>query len=1465
MRYLPLLLVLLCGLTSASPLPAYRALPKPLVLLIAGSTSSEGLAEALRSHGAARVTFAPLDYNDLDLHHLCDKPLEEAKADTDYVQQQGKAFVEQQLARLDQFDVVIASFQPRDAGTQAMQRTLADYVRQGGNLVFINPSWETTFQGTPIGEVLPVKEGTAKAWTGGALGAAAHPLTRGLPFETIGAHWYGPIYEPVDATCQPLTLNKGGAQFWYRRLPGAGQTVHCYQVGGGKWQWGGSNAAQYLPDRPDDAALWQAFYPRLLYGLTYGAKAFPVLGHAVLPENTVAQTGAPLRIPVEVENVSDRDLPVTVVVTVALRRSSQTLTATQKGVVKAGERVTITANPTIELPNLDPNVRVIARVLDDTEKFQYAESTAWLPFTHAVPLAVTTGKASFLPSEPIPITVNWAGTAQPGAYTLHAFVVDRQGRVLRKVSAPITVAAGMAGTWSGKLAMPDWGPEFVSCYWVTAMATAGTKVAGVARAQVQLDRPWTMREQFQWSLWSAGGDPQRMALIRDAGFNALGYPGNNALADRYAMRQYVEGSGINTFSVTIDHDNWEAVRAAMEKTLAKQEKDGGPDARSKALVSLGEESGFEGGWGRRYYWKDDIAPAIPQKVFGDYLRERYEGKIAVLNEEWGTQYTDFSEIPLERSKVKAPANVFMAAQAWEAAQKSGKPADKFPVDVAKIDAGKKYLALTAPYYESNRFFDWYYQKYCDLTTEVYRTRNPVPRTIMSAPGGFYPKVDIFNFDGMGPFYPKEGGLVGNAIARRGYGDEPGFSGAMWAYFDLRSLWNSTVMSSIIAGNTHIDYWVDSPLTYNQDNTHTRASFWTKELTAQLKAVEPLLLQKRFACTKGLGMYIPPQPVGNGVIGGHFGSSINPNAPLYSALEESGYLPKVVNTDDLKDIQVLVASHAQVVSVTEGRQLMNFVQNGGLLVTTPWLASCSPHGNVLSVYPSAESGLADLLGVRWLNTSQQAKNEPVTVTLPGLGLAAPLELVSRGWDTPQEIAPDVEVLTKYKDGTPLLLARQVGKGRVVMLNMMYDWSGWWNSFHEPSREAYRQLIDGILRTDGRVRREYFVGFNSAEAAADNKGWWGMVMKTTPQPGQSIPWWASQLFRDPSGTVKYLGIYADHRSPKISGTVRWQTPNVRFVDMLTGREVPSKNGEAPLTLRPGEAALWAITPWLPTAVKVIAPAKITAGEPLALAVQLPGAPAALSCGMVVDVFAPSGARVPALSPANVTLTGGKGTVTIPTAFNDPAGSYRIVVTESLTRKQAETTVTLAASGGVPGMMALTPFPPNPGDARQQTDITGEEFLGLLRQLRTIYSGDYTGLEERYMLSYYQYVAFRPENRHATMRQLQRVDWTPHLATMAAALRAGERFVLVGEDLNIDPQSGLRIDPLAVANPSAFLDALAKLPGATRTMEEVDGIRCEVIRLGTGTLVIAHTSLERTTFHSSDVIAWHTALKAALTKVK
>lgn len=127
----------------------------------------------------------------------------------------------------------------------------------------------------------------------------------------------------------------------------------------------------------------------------------------------------------------------------------------------------------------------------------------------------------------------------------------------------------------------------------------------------------------------------------------------------------------------------------------------------------------------------------------------------------------------------------------------------------------------------------------------------------------------------------------------------------------------------------------------------------------------------------------------------------------------------------------------------------------------------------------------------------------------------------------------------------------------------------------------------------------------------------------------------------------------------------------------------------------------------------------------------------------------------------------------------------------------------------------------------------------------------------------VPFHPDNRHAIMRRLQRVDWMPHLQALAKAMIAGEKFYLFGEDLNVDPVSKQKIDPFATADPAGFIDRLAKLPEARQRAATAEGMEFKIIELGKGALIVGDASVDRVAYHSSDFIAWHKTLKAALTK--
>jgi len=1439
---------------------------KPKVLLIAQSPTLESLAEFWRDAVPAEVTFAAIQMAEWDgQHHLCDKPLEETAEDVALMKSEADRYLWEQIERLSNFSVVFAQVPVRTSGNDEtgrltnLQAHLARYAAEGGSLVVINPGWEANYDDTPLVGVMPTRAGQMRCWTYGPGRATDHPLTCGLPMETIGTHFYGPAYEPVNSSCEALTHNESGASYWYRRLPGGGQVVHLYQAGGARWQWqSGTTYETYEGDRADEGLAWNEFCRRLILWLSKGDSACPVVLRLDSETKAAAQTDRRLAISAVLSNRLDEACRVGIRFSATDRRGSEAQSAERHVVLapRTSERVAV-ALP-LNLPAWDRQVLVEAVARREDGGGDEIRSFVWMPVPAPMSIEISTDKQCYRPGETVHVTIRSTAEGTPTEAHGRLFMVDRQGRALSMSDFPLGVAGNTAAEAS--LIMPERGPECAGAYWVTAVVEEKGRLRGLARRQVQLDCPWDMRTRMEWSVWTAGGGGRFIELLLDAGFNALGCQGNSYTTDRYGMRQYVEGTGINTFSVTIDQAGWEDVRAAMEKTIESLNRQG-PDARSKSLVSLGEESGFQGGWGARYYWPEERAPAIPQKVFQNYLSERYGGDIAKLNAEWGTTFSSFDQIPLEKDKARFPAQVFVGAQMWEALAEKNEQKGRLPVDLRTADPGQRCLAYSAPYYETYRFFDWYYQKYCDLATAIYRERrNPVPLTIMSAPGGFYPKVDVYNFNGLGPFYPKEYGLAENAVARMRYGDVPGFSGAMWAYFDLESLWRGTVISTLLAGNTHVDYWVDVPLTINADLTHTRASFWTKTLRHQIHPLEPLLLHKRAATTPGLGLFVGEQPLPKGLTGEHFGSAIGPNAPVYAALEESGFLPRVVGHETFSNLSVVVASYAQVASREEGRALAAFVHNGGTLLTTPWLASATEHGNLLSVYPSEESGLAELLGFRLLHTSQKLIKESATVRLERLGGSGTVTLKGHGRDRVLDRMQDVEVLGAYDDETPCVLARSVGKGRVIYLNMVFDWNDWWNSFYAPEREAYRKVFDAALRSAG-LQPSFFLAFESAEPVEDNKGWWMAPLKGLPARGESVPWWASQLYTDPSGRLAYLAIISDHRSPWIQARLIWPQAGMRFTELLTARDLPRDDDHVPLvSLRPGEGALVAITPENIRRLDVDAPRRVPAGQPIPLRICAVGADQNAEYALVVDVTDPEGQPSSAHSLANVRAPGGRCSVSIPTALNDQPGIYTVRVTEAISRKTAHDRVHLITTAEIPDRTRLTPFPARPSEIWPPSSTTGEELLANLRGLRSVYEGNWAGLEAKWRLSYFLNVPYRPQSRHAYVRRLQRANWSRCRNMIEAAMSAGEWFYLLGEDLNRDPRTGMRIDPFAGDMESVIR---SWSDGAARPVQSgEEGFKLQIVRIGKGGLILGPScSVDRAAYHSSDFQAWHERLKRAL----
>ncbi|HUU23357.1 MAG TPA: hypothetical protein VM389_12555, partial [Phycisphaerae bacterium] len=76
----------------------FRTLAPPKVLYLADSAARQQTADMLACKMPADVTFAPLNYGDMEQHHLCDKPLEEPKQDVATMRREGAKYVDGLLA-----------------------------------------------------------------------------------------------------------------------------------------------------------------------------------------------------------------------------------------------------------------------------------------------------------------------------------------------------------------------------------------------------------------------------------------------------------------------------------------------------------------------------------------------------------------------------------------------------------------------------------------------------------------------------------------------------------------------------------------------------------------------------------------------------------------------------------------------------------------------------------------------------------------------------------------------------------------------------------------------------------------------------------------------------------------------------------------------------------------------------------------------------------------------------------------------------------------------------------------------------------------------------------------------------------------------------------------------------------------------------------------------------------------------
>jgi len=1459
-----LLFLLAAGsLANNSPrLRAYR-LPAPKVLWISRTISMAAyyLAAACRWKLTMVQTRTDMDLN----YHAIDKAVEYTPEMESALQKRLTENLQQRLAEIGDYQVVVIEAKPEDLSAE-QQRRLKEWVQSGGVLIvghgWCDPGEEKMAEASPLLELMPCRQkAVAGPWFISFGRPVRDPLVAGVPTHRLHARtWINQVAPKPEAKSltEPANLGPGyentGFGWWVRSF-GKGRVLFN-QVGiafGASFQtnllpshWTEKNGRFFFNPSydsivryQDDGALIADLWRQIVYWLVYGRKAFPALIYLRTPD-AAQDAGATVQAQISLD-LADSSAESMLVAKLVSPAGEVIAEWKQAGFPGSAD---MTASFPIPADYCWPLAEVRAALVDSKSGDILHKATDFLEVTPACEMTATPDKFNYKPGEPVTISVVVNATKALENPMVRLTVHDFRGRVFAVGQAPLILTAsaekgnGLRGTITLTWRFPTEGcgsDQFVFFGDIQLLSAGKTW----ARTRVNLydAQEWDMRKQFVYSPWNfllhqLHPVVQRgFELERDVGYNGIsGHDMGDqviAWAERNGWRMYAEGlPGPNIWNPLIDLDGRERLRERARSQLADWVKKKQPHpfrSSAIALVSLGEEPGFKNGWGTRYYWDTPHAPAEAAGVFQSYLKGLYHDDLAALNHEWATNYASWSDVPLSKEYSQGLSE--QVIQRWQ--------------QTATEKTDGEFLFHLAPYLETSRFYDWYFNEIDQAAVQVTKEAlQPVWKTMFTA-GLFEVATDVPVFNVLGPFYPKEAGLFAHALWVADHGDTPGFTASMWDFFDHLPLLSAELWSAAAVGNTYFDSWVDFGLCMNKDFTHTRSSMFKKRWLAAMRPISKVILDKRYYSDPSIGFYA------DGMVWNP-SSSWNALHQQFSALRESGFHPTIVKPAQFARCKVIIAPCNQIISPEAAEALRSFVREGGTLITTMFFASFSPHGNPLTTAPAL--GLDDLLGFQVDVRKRVNKAESLTMGAEGAPAPAGVSLLTQRHDTLTRCSPEVKVLAKFADGAPALLSHPFGKGLVYYLNFHYDWTQWWNTFYTPDREAYRLLLERLILATPGISRPYFVRCVGGRPA-NTSGWWKVEFNKEAM-GKSNPYWAEELYTDPSGRARYLFLFADHRAPIIDAHVEWFRPGDICYDVLTHKKLPwEKTGEGtlciPLTLPPGGGALLAFLPSTPVEVTVRGPSHFTAGAAvnLTVAVKESRPSAGTAHSMNLRVISPDGKQIAGLA-REITVYG-ETSVPLLTALTDPPGNWRIEVSDCVT--------------GLRGSAVIRCLPPKSivhsvlperweSEEWQPPDLSAEDFIAMLDRLTQTYLNS----DDRCKLGYFYFIPGETDSRHNLMATLAQMDWRSLTNELAGHLRGGATLILTGEDMGIDPRSGLSVSPFV---DSHLLEALANVLLKANSVTELEALpRVLVGMYGNGRLILDRTSIDAQGWTNEQIRPWH-----------
>ena len=1298
------------------------------------------------------------------------------------------------------YDVIFCG-NPNDilANPEVQQHLLA-FVNNGGVLVVNGAVYPAV--DSPLGKVWPGKPGAGNSWMHGGAQRTNVPELAGIPVERLSGHNWIPV---TEATPGAAALSNGEAGAVFKRILGKGAIVFV-PMGLISRTW---DAVTQFGRGYDHDEIWLRLWDQLLYTIAHGEAAIPSYTDLRAGDKE-ALPGTDYKLPAKLVNRAWHG-PVLLAVHVTTPHGTVVYAHEQTLTLAPGDEQTLDLRIPIapEWPaGLYP---VYLTVGDPATKRQFQQSLQYLPVSGLLQMELTSAKKGYQVGEEAQFTLSLSSRA-PWSGKLLFGVYDFRGRLLAVREAPAQPGTGEKLTIPFSYRLLDDGVR-ADAFWAEVAASSDGKIYARAETKFYKYEPWSMRNEYQWSTWAGIACaapsllPPAMQLMAHAGMNALGYPGRNELfypAERWGWRYYNEGIGMNTFAPVIEYEN----DAEIEQALRKEAQHAATaDLTSAAFVlgSVGEEAGFKNGWGTRYYWDTPLAPEKACKALQWYLKDTYPN-LAALNAVWNTGYKSWDEVKLTKEfSERVPS---LEADGW--AHPKASP----------LGAGSTGVSL-APYRDTADFYNWYYDRIVTIARRILREQiNPVTQTMSSAPTIGSARYDVRQ---SGP-----SGWNESQLYSVNDNPEPGF-GLIWGHFDWSVMTENMFWGFLLMRSGHNNYWVDVPLMFNNDLSHTRASFAMRRWTYRLAGHERIILDSKL------------QPSEVGVLGANgitpSDTPRNMTTSTEVALNQAGFGFTGADIDHLAPYKVVFAVGRQALSRAEAEKLHAYVTAGGTLVFTPRFASQTELGAPQPVSPGWD------LAARW-GLTVTGKTEPIPQYYDTSGLSFPLDGVdealkgsilsgqkiyreqvkSAGWTQ----------LAAYADHLPALLTRQLGKGRLIYLNAVYQ-SHWYIQWVTPTG-AERQ---GFYR---------FIEWACAQAGARR------LLRVDGNPEETLHM-AVKLSTDPTGRIHYAIVRTNGEVPWSTGRLHWLGEETACYDVLggeVGKPAPRYGRELSVNLRPGAGKLLAFVAQPLKSIRVtVIPAHPIVGQPLHLSAIILGedgkaVPGAFPLELRVST---AGTDIAGLQ-RSFSLESGDG-ITLNTALNDPAGVWTLSLTDGISGLSGSTTVKVAPAPAAENAPGYIPWGWT-SELQEPANLAAGEFLSRLHRLAALYRQDHAGdgwMTKQYLGYYYDYF---PGTRHDLLRPLNEVDWPAYATAIRQAVRDGETFILTGEDVGVDPATGLATWP---HHDGKQLEALTEaLRGASWSLATPDG-ETIAATLGKGKVILCRESIDAAGNTNAEAAHWQT----------